>query len=243
MSIQPKKYGRCIVIDGSGADPLRGQDPVENYQEDVWKLIRQQIELRSTGKLVLDQMNKYGTRVVRIKPQLLFMRNSNVTHSGREIEIEFEPRSYIERFAKVDGDYFGLSTPDCVLFHELFHAYRALRGYLYVSRSTKVGGGWDDLAEFNAILLTNIFRSEKYKKTKTKGHLKYGHKDYVRLSGFTDMSDPKDFYLRYEERINKLCAQVREITFPLSQKPAGVIPWNPLRERHVALTTWIPDDI
>lgn len=242
MSIQPKKYGRCIVIDGSGADPLRGQDPVKNYQEEVWKLIRYQIEPRASGKLVLDHIGKYGTRVVRIKPQPLFTYNPHVTNSGRDIEVEFEPQSHI-RYAKVVGDNLGLGTPDCVLFHELFHAYRALKGLLYPSRRTPVGGGWHNLAEFNAILLTNIFRSEKYKKTKTKGHLKYGHSGYSRLSGFTDISHPKDFYLRYEEKIDKLCAQVPEITFPLSQKPAGLIPWNPLRERHVALTTWIPDDI
>jgi hypothetical protein len=77
--------------------------------------------------------------------------NRKGTGRGSDAEIFFSP----ERL-RLGGP--GMN-PDEVLFHEMVHAVRAIQG---VSTSTfKMGGGYDNAEEFAAVVVTNVYMSEK----------------------------------------------------------------------------------
>lgn len=68
--------------------------------------------------------------------------------SGSSVDIYFTPRRHADR----------LEPPDEVLLHELTHASRKVRGVLY---RMPMGGGYGNQEEFLAVLVTNIYRSQK----------------------------------------------------------------------------------
>jgi hypothetical protein len=78
--------------------------------------------------------------------------------------------------SKPDGP---ASRPDEVLFHELVHACRELRGVLYRSG---VNGGFDNEEEYLAVVIDNIYLSEKGQTQLRASH--YGH---------TILKDPDKF--------------------------------------------------
>ena len=78
------------------------------------------------------------------------------------------------------------STPDAVLFHELFHAYRIMTGSQLKTRIPIDGHDGQPHEEFAAILVTNVFLSDR-KKTELRS---FDHGTYGVLKS------PRDFLTR-----------------------------------------------
>lgn len=74
------------------------------------------------------------------------------------------------------------SKPSEVLFHEMVHAYRQMRGLSYTLPTLGGRARYDDLEEFAAVVLTNIYTSEVFGTTAL---LRADHHDFTKL-------DPKN---------------------------------------------------
>jgi Effector protein len=75
--------------------------------------------------------------------------------TGSDSQVEFSPDAFKDSPANLPGQ-----APDEVLFHELVHASRTMRG---VVRQAFVNQDYDDFEEFLAIALANIYITEKGK--------------------------------------------------------------------------------
>jgi hypothetical protein len=90
-------------------------------------------------------------RGMHVPPRRKGGPNRTGTGRGSDAEIYFSP----ERL-RPGGPGF---KADEVLFHEMVHAVRAIHG---VSTSTfRMGGGYDNEEEFVAVVVTNVYLSEK----------------------------------------------------------------------------------
>jgi hypothetical protein len=71
--------------------------------------------------------------------------------AGTNAEIRYTPRMYHSSAGPE-------RTPDRILFHEFVHASRLMKGVFF---RMPAGNGYDDLEEYIAIILSNIYLSEK----------------------------------------------------------------------------------
>jgi hypothetical protein len=93
-----------------------------------------------------------------------FARNQRV-HEGRGVGsstvVRFEPRTFAaNRACRSDVDPLHRYQSDFVLFHELVHALRQMRGLILHQGVTVLGRRGVPIEEFYAIMLTNIYMSE-----------------------------------------------------------------------------------
>lgn len=107
-------------------------------------------------------------------------------------------------------------TADEVLFHELVHAVRMTHGKL---NKNPMGDDYDEHDEFCAILLANIYISEKG------GKLRSSHRAYHELA--IDNKFPSEIYTRYTSPIEMCCRELPELTRKLAEVDC---PFNPVRE-------------
>lgn len=119
------------------------------------------------------------------------------------------------------GNFVG-SLPDEVLLHELVHALRDLTGL-----ATKSGmrtynpvpkqPGWDNFEEFFAILVSNIYHSERGRK-----HIRSNHD-----SGWSSKTDEEWLDIaRNRSHVRRFRREQPELFNDLRDVPAA---WNPLR--------------
>ncbi len=100
-------------------------------------------------------------------PEALWNDAAGLNGKGSEYLIQFTPAFYYKSSALYQNFGHGF-TADAILFHELVHASRGTRGVFDQKRTTgKLALGdsmerYSNHDEFVAILLTNIFRSERY---------------------------------------------------------------------------------
>jgi hypothetical protein len=118
---------------------------------------------------------------------------------------------------------------DDVLFHELVHCLRMMRGIwqgtVPVDSFPGPGGQWDNVEEFFAIILTNIYLSMKGRSVDLRG----GHRfPWQPLDTDPNTNLPvtdSEFYNWYENIIDALFQKTSDVCGPASSIGCG---WNPL---------------
>lgn len=154
---------------------------------------------------------------------------------------------------KTDGAAFAA---DEVLYHELVHVTRFLRGQLTMA-GVSGGGGYGNIEEFFATVITNIYLSEKGK-TKLRGD--YGYtgsapaKDYKRIGeklvltttdglpkDYDVMKEPEKFYQNAQktspspsELMQMLRSRQSAFYSDLAQLPDGRPAFNPVRKHYLS---------
>jgi hypothetical protein len=137
--------------------------------------------------------------------------------------VTFDP---VTNIATGTSGFAGPSTePDEVLFHEMVHATRRMRGY---DDHTEISAGYENKEEFIAVTVTNVYLTEK---APQRLRLRSGHE------GFGRLADP-DHFLDNTQHINISPRQLlrelfhsRQAQFmiELGKIPPAKAPWNPFR--------------
>lgn len=113
------------------------------------------------------------------------------------------------------------NRPDEVLLHELCHGLRSVYGwerYDHAGNYLRMAGGFDDVEEFFAIMVTSVHSSELGRGARgDHGNWRLPSEDLLR-------KHPYDTRLRqFNTSMPVLCSQLRGI-------PANVAPFNPFRD-------------
>jgi Effector protein len=122
---------------------------------------------------------------------------------GTNVDIFFIPETFEANtpfFSTVTGA--GVQT-DETLFHEMIHALRMMLG---VFNKNVMRDDYDDVDEFVAILIANIYLSEQQK------DLRLDHKVFNRQSRKRSDSNGKKFYEEYKVEIKELCTDMPSFT-------------------------------
>jgi hypothetical protein len=122
--------------------PFRGDD--QNAESGLSHLTK----TPDAGPLGMTILDTAGNKALHQKQPLYG------TGKGTDIRVDYTPGLW-GTHSKVHGPGTG---PDEVLLHELVHASRQIGG---VARSRAVGGKYDNEEEFIAIMIDNIYLSEK----------------------------------------------------------------------------------
>jgi hypothetical protein len=180
-------------------------------------------------------------------PLYLSAAKGSGTGKGANVMIAYSP----ELWLAPDRPKAPGVDPDEVLFHELVHASRQLRGVMLMSPLT---GGWGNEEEYLAIIITNLYLSEKDKSLRARsgGQPQIGHEVKVSAGGYsvsfnvfdpppTDyfvMKDPDAFYDKNPDHIS-MSPQVLMQRFlneqpvffrALADLPAGHPKFNPVKQ-------------
>jgi hypothetical protein len=121
--------------------------------------------------------------------------------------------------------------PDDVLFHELFHAYRCMKG---IFEEVPTGDTWHFTEEQMAIIATNVYVSEIGRGSSLRGdHSLQFHSLKDSKGSFGDQTVGRNFYNNNFTIVDQMAREMPEFTGPLeSIDPAArVADWNPFRER------------
>jgi hypothetical protein len=149
------------------------------------------------------------------------MSQQSGTGGGSDVDIHFSMSTW-ESGTCNNSNSFGAGA-DEVLLHELVHALRAMRGRWDPVPTTI--RSYDNQEEFFAILITNIYMSEKQPDVYL---FRSGHRDFSPLDPF--QADSEGFLrqpdnLRLVDRLcgqeAPLCQRIRYVTRPT---------FNPIRE-------------
>ena len=107
--------------------------------------------------------------------------------------------------------------PDEVLCHELVHAMRHTQGEL---DRRPMGDGFDKVDEFHAIMVANIYCSERGRPLRRNHHGSAPMQHEFATDGFR-------FYAWYNKLVSKFVSDLPELARQLSRINC---PWNPVRE-------------
>ncbi|WP_315836565.1 hypothetical protein [Bradyrhizobium prioriisuperbiae] len=110
---------------------------------------------------------------------------------------------------------------DEVLFHELVHASRAMRGVRDFDDPPAMDEGYGDEEEFIAVVLSNIYLAEKGSRQLRANH-----------QAFTPLLNPETFLNRgrHMRVLERFRSEQRDFFNRLRDIPATVAWWNPIRE-------------
>jgi hypothetical protein len=143
---------------------------------------------------------------------------------GSDSAISFTPYMWNRDGTPGTSGYSGPgSKADEVLFHELVHATRDMRG---VDSKTKVNQGYHNEEEYIAVVLTNIYLAEKNQRDLRANH--DGHatlprpRDFLKNPQHVDMS-PVTLLQNFERAQG-------DFYLALANIPEGKAWWNPVRE-------------
>ena len=114
------------------------------------------------------------------------------TGRGAETVVEFHAAGFLEAARRRSGKWAN-QTPDVVLLHELTHAMRGARG-LQNNRSMYGDLHMSNYEEFCALLVENVYRSERQQKLR----LGHGSPDRPEAQADSDF----EFYKRYAADID-----------------------------------------
>lgn len=192
------KYGNFIEIDGTGFDSP------DFFETTILNLLKE-VSRKRVGLLVLYEVKNSG-HILKIRPAKSLMDSQTFALtkieksvrravSGNAI-LRFLPGNYdskSKKFINIEPFF----APDDVLIHELFHTARAMQGLSYFEITND---SYDDLEEFFAVMVSNVFLSE----TGRNHRLRAGHVPSLIVKlGMTS----KDFWMKYDHRIIKLKKQ------------------------------------
>jgi hypothetical protein len=132
------------------------------------------------------------------------------TGRGSDTTIGFDPKQF-------DGSRGPGSRADEILLHELVHSLRSCQGLSDCERPDGIGG-YDNVEEFYAVLLANIYMSEK-----KRSPLRADHQEYRPLAR------PEEFHKSFlvESLIGKLWAQQRGLVRAVAAVDCA---FNPIRQ-------------
>ena len=139
--------------------------------------------------------------------------------------IWYEPEAWSHPPVKASIDPANHFHADDVLFHELVHALRMMRGLMDLSKIRD----WDNIEDLNAIMLTNIYNSSNNRN----GDLRGDHGLPFRVLGNSPMYPTKQideslFYNLYSTDIDRLCLSLLDLCSGVARVSCR---WNPLRAR------------
>ncbi|MEL6522822.1 MAG: M91 family zinc metallopeptidase [Pseudomonadota bacterium] len=180
----------------------------------------------STG---LDTRNAVMEGVAISQP----LRNSPLQHSilgvlntgsgqGADVVIEFTPGFHSRGSALQQNNLFlGRATE--LLLHEMVHAMLGMRGLIDPTPTTGAAAGYHGRNEFNAIMVTNIYRSELSPTAALRGshHMTWENLD-----------NPEQFYTRHRTLVDAFCNKVPQI----ARRLAGIrrATFNPCADHFLA---------
>lgn len=144
---------------------------------------------------------------------------------GTNVTTWYEPTAWSTPSVKRSMDPANHFQPDDVLFHEMVHALRMLRGLLDLSRIR----GWDNIEDLFAIMLTNIYNSSNNRNNDLRGdHAATFHVLGTSALRPTEQIDEQRFYVEFSPDIDRLWRSLPTLCDAISQVPCK---WNPLRAR------------
>jgi len=153
---------RNIVIDGSDPsflrlDAARSEDTA--FEQRVLGLLRR-IDNFGTGRIILSGIHGMTAQSITIIPTGLVTESAAIRR-GNILAVRFTTAS-TDGYGNRVGNGSGIS-PDEALLHELVHCLRRMRTWSCPSNyldNSSVSDGFDNVEEFYAILITNIYSSE-----------------------------------------------------------------------------------
>ena len=118
--------------------------------------------------------------------------------------------------------------PDEVLFHEMVHGLRDIRGEGRCSAVANPGflpksfqSVYDNFEEFAAILITNVYRSECKRPGLRADHAAVSHPLRYPLT------NAKDYYIVWKKHIDKMCREMLNMCIHIANLRS--IDWNPIK--------------
>ena len=228
MKNEIMKYGNFIEIDGAGFD-----NP-DFFETTILNLLKE-VSRKRVGLLVLYEVKNSG-HTLKIRPAKSLMDSATLAMTKTEKNVQralggtavlrFLPGNYDSKSGKFVNiePFFG---SDDVLIHELFHTARAMQGLSYFEKTNDL---YDDLEEFFAILVANVYLSET-------GRNNLLRADHVRSSIVNLDMNSKDFWEKYEHRILKLKKQNPRFFNLMAQVNCQ---FNPFREEFQYVLKMIP---
>jgi hypothetical protein len=144
---------------------------------------------------------------------------------GTDVIMWYEPEAWSHPPVKASIDPANHFRADDVLFHELVHALRMMRGLMDLSKIRD----WDNIEDLFAIMLTNIYNSSNNRN----GDLRGDHGVPFRVLGNsplrpTEQIDEQGFYTRFDTNIDRLWLSLPDLCLGISRVSCR---WNPLRAR------------
>jgi len=141
------------------------------------------------------------------------------------VTIRYEPKAWSQPSVKASIDPANHFHADDVLFHELVHALRMLRGLMDLVPIRD----WDNIEDLFAIMLTNIYNSSNNRNNDLRGD----HRLPFHVLGNsplrpTEQIDEEGFYTRFSTDINRLWLSLPDLCGGISRVSCH---WNPLRAR------------
>ena len=219
-------WGQNITIDGSG-DRVGINDPgfVQAYEQGTLAALGA-ISRNMLGNLLIRLICFNSRRLlieateqeVRIDNPGTFADDPSAAQAGRagsDVHIFYDPAIF-----NGNAQYVHF-RPDDVLFHELVHALRIMRGL--IDTTTMIG--WDNKEDFFAITLTNIYLSMNNRNADLRG----SHSpvwqglpwDSLNNRTQTDLT----FYLLYGNILDDISKAMPDLCLPIVSIPCQ---WNPI---------------
>jgi hypothetical protein len=223
-----------IEIDGSGLrSPLPFDDGslIRDFETRIVEMLNK-IVARKVGQQVLSNLPQGKTvkvlPIVRSGPFVPLCTAQSEHHSledDKHAVIRIDPDDWKPNSSCNSGDAAG-ATDDEVLLHEMLHAYRQLSGRSDSDAcNVPPEKQYDTIGEFWAIVVTNIYMSEKGKK-----HLRQDHHSFTPLPpkwstsvGFLSDSD----LLKWSRTI---LSQEEKLLKAIDTSIAATTPFNPFHE-------------
>ena len=147
---------------------------------------------------------------------------------GSDCTVWFQPTTWVSGSkAKSSADPDNHTRPDDVLFHELVHALRALRGVF--DNKGRMGFGFDSFEEFVAVMLTNIYLADNGRLN----DMRWGHSiPFLPMTEgrgpFGKVQSDGGFYTCFDTEIDALAVRMPDLCDQIATVGQG---WNPLRVR------------
>jgi Effector protein len=125
------------------------------------------------------------------------------------------------------------SHADEVLFHEMVHGARTMRGVAEAAHNRKVDQGYSNEEEYITVVVSNIYLAEKKQR-----HLRESHSGFGRLprpEAF--LTNPQNVNLHPKDLLRNFRAAQQSFFDGLADIPPSKAWWNPVREIKPALAS------
>ena len=164
------------------------------------------------------------------KTAALWDADARLPGGGSEYLIQFTPGFY-DRANVLAQSFAGQFRADALLFHELVHAARGTSG---VFDGTALSGPlpygdlkrYTNVDEFVAIMLTNIYRSERYRTLRLRASHSIKFESYRKPRTFWKGSE-------FQRLMDLFAVQSPSLFWDFAHKV--VAQWNPIREYHLSM--------
>jgi hypothetical protein len=208
------------------------------YEYETQEVLRQ-IERTTIGEMLIRQVNSSPhtltiralnerasldrTRTIWADESASGQRMASRGGGGTDVTMWYEPAAWSHPSAKRSIDPANHFHADDVLFHELVHALRMMRGLMDLSKIRD----WDNIEDLLAIMLTNIYNSSNNRNNDLRGD----HNVPFRVLGNSPLRpkeqiDEGGFYARFSTDIDRLRFSLPDLCLGISRVSCR---WNPLR--------------